>query len=143
MRPLPQPAHSEALHRRIVVAVPLEPDVDEELTRVSWPLTVLRLALQPASHPWERRWRFTNRAPLIAVAAGVLLLLLLAAGCASTPTLSIQQRASVPEPPPGMRCESILVSQELQLPPEGELGELRLTLRDIPQVTGKLRALVR
>ena len=144
MPPLPQPARTEAPHRRIVVATPVEPDVEEDLERVSWPLTVLRLAVQPSSHPWKRGWRLTQRAPLVAVAIGALLLMLLAAsGCASAPALSIKQRAAVPSPPPGMRCESILVSQELQLPPDGELGEVRVTLRDIPEVTGKLRVLVR
>ncbi len=144
MRPLPQPARVEAPHRRIVVAVPVEPEIDEDLARVSWPLTVLRLAVQPSSHPWKRGWRLTRRAPLVAVAVGALLLLLLAAsGCASVPPLSISQRTTVPSPPAGMRCESLLVSQELQLPAEGELGEVRLTLRDLPEVTGKLRVLVR
>ena len=144
MPPRPQPARTEAPHRRIVVATPVEPDVEEDLERVSWPLTVLRLAVQPSSHPWKRGWRLTQRAPLVAVAIGALLLMLLAAsGCASAPALSIKQRAAVPSPPPGMRCESILVSQELQLPPDGELGEVRVTLRDIPEVTGKLRVLVR
>ncbi|MCA1827835.1 MAG: hypothetical protein LC689_12985, partial [Myxococcales bacterium] len=139
-----QPARTEAPHRRIVVASPLEPDIDEDFERVSWPLTVLRLALQPSTHPWKRGWRLEQRAPLVAVAIGALLLLLLvASGCASVPPLSVAQRTVVPSPPSGMRCESLLVSQELQLPPEGELGEVRLTLRDIPEVTGKLRVLVR
>ena len=55
MPPLPQPARTEAPHRRIVVATPVEPDVEEDLERVSWPLTVLRLAVQPSSHPWKDR----------------------------------------------------------------------------------------
>src|SRR5690242_17148970 len=116
MSPLPQPARSEAPRRRIVVATPLEPEVDEDLERVPWPLTIVRLALQPRLHPWKRGWRVTQKGPLVAVAAGALLLLLFAlSGCASTPKLSIAQRASVPSPPAGMRCESLLVAQELQL----------------------------
>src|SRR5262249_4554074 len=135
MPPLPQPARTEAAHRRIVVATPLEPDVDEDLERVSWPLTVLRLAAQPSAHPWKRGWRVTQAAPLIGVAIGALPLLLFAtSGGASAPARSVSQRAAVPTPPAGMRCESLLISQELQLPSEGELGEVRLTLRDIPEV---------
>src|SRR5438132_476204 len=108
------------------------------------PLAGLRLALQPATHPWKRGWRLTRRAPLFALVAALALLLLLAAsGCASTPALSIAQPAVVPRPPPGARCESLLVSQELDLPAEGDIGEVRLTLRDIPEITGKLRVLVR
>lgn len=144
MSPLPQPARSEAPRRRIVVATPLEPQVDEDLERVSWPLTIARLALQPRLHPWKRGWSVKQKGPLVAVAIGAVLLVLFAlSGCASTPKLSISQRTSVPAPPAGMRCESILVAQELQLPSEGELGDVRLTLRDIPEVTGSLRVLVR
>src|SRR5205823_12167812 len=144
MRPSPDPDRPLPSHRRLVVATALEPQHEDELERVSWPRTVLRLAVQPELHPWKRAWRLQRRGPLFALAAAVLLLLLLAAsGCASTPRQSLRQGASAPQPGQGVRCESLLVSQELQLPLEGELGDVRLAIRDIPEVTGKLRVLVR
>src|SRR5256885_16287277 len=93
MRPSPDPDRPLASHRRLVVATALEPQHEDELERVSWPATVLRLAVQPELHPWKRGWRGQRRGPLFALAAAVLLLLLLAAsGCAFTPP---------PSPPPG------------------------------------------
>ena len=138
-------ADGQALpHRRIVVATALERDLGDELARVSWPRTIWRLAVQPEQHPWKRGWRLTRRGPLYAVIAAVLLLLLFAAsGCASVPRQSILQRAISPAPAAGARCESVLVSQELQIPPEVELADLRLTIEEIPPVVGKLRVLVR
>ena len=130
-------------HRRIVVAAPIEP-LEEELAPVTWLRTIARLALEPDQHPWKRRWRLRHRAQLVAVAAALLLLALLASsGCASAPLQSFSQSTALQRPSEGARCESILVSQELQVPLEGELADLRLTIRDIPPVIGKLRVLVR
>jgi len=144
MRPTTAADRQGATRERIAVATPLEPEVEDELSRVSWPRTIVRLALDPAQHPWRRGWALRRRAPLyLAVLAVLLLLLLAAAGCASPPTQSLFGRASTPPPPSGARCETIVVSQELQVPPEGELADLRLTVDNIPEVVGKLRALVR
>lgn len=144
MRLEPLPARPAGAPRRLVVATPVDPQDGEELSRVSWPRTVLRLALQPAQHPWRPGWRLARRGPLLALAAAVAALLFFAAsGCASGPLTSVAQSAQVPAPPSGARCESILVSRELSLPLQGDLGEVRLTLRDIPEASGKLRVLVR
>jgi hypothetical protein len=133
-----------AAHRRIVVAAPVERHVEEELARVPWLRTIARLALEPDQHPWKRGWRLRHRAQLVAVGSALLLLALLASsGCASAPLQSFSQRTSLPRPAAGTRCESVLVSQEIQVPLEGELADLRLTIRDLPEVTGKLRVLVR
>jgi hypothetical protein len=130
--------------RRIVVATPVERHLEEELVRVPWLRTIARLALEPDQHPWKRGWRLRHRAQLFAVAAALLLLLLLAtAGCASVPLQSFSQAIPMPRSGKGARCESVLVSQEIQVPLEGELADLRLTIRDLPEVTGKLRVLVR
>src|SRR5229473_827828 len=119
MRPTTAADRQGATRERIAVATPLEPEVEDELSRVSWPRTIVRLALDPAQHPWRRGWALRRRAPLyLAVLAVLLLLLLAAAGCASPPTQSLFGRASTPPPPSGARCETIVVSQELQVPPE-------------------------
>src|SRR2546423_7613490 len=131
-------------HRRIVVAVALDKSAGDELARVSWPRTIWRLAVEPGQHPWKPAWRLRQRAPLAVVAAAVVLLLLLAAsGCASAPRQSILRSASAPMPAKAARCETLLVSQELQIPPAGQIGDLRLTLDSLPEVAGKLRVLVR
>ena len=141
MRPTTAADRQGATRERIAVATPLEPEMEDELSRVSWALTVLRLALDPSQHPWRRGWELRRRAPLHVAALAVLLLLLLAvAGCASPPTQSLYERASTPAPPPGARCETIVVSQELQVPPEGVLADLRLTVGNIPEVVGKIGA---
>ncbi len=126
----------------LVVATAL-PAPDDGLVRVAWPLTVLRLAVQPATHPWSAQWRLRRRAPLAALALALLLLLLFAAGCASTPLQSLRTSASSPRPAEGLRCESLLISHEVQVPPEGKMGDVRLTIDDLPETTGKLRVLVR
>jgi hypothetical protein len=127
----------------LVVARAL-PAPDDGLRRVSWPLTICRLALEPGLHPWSARWRLYRRGPVAALAVALLLLLLFAAsGCSSAPRHSLRSSASSPPPSRGLRCESVLVSQEIQVPPEGELADVRLTIEDLPQTTGKLRVLVR
>ena len=134
----PAPARSP-----LVVARAL-PSPDDGLVRVGWLRTIVRLTLEPHAHPWAAHWRLQRRAPLVTVIAALLLLLLFgASGCASAPLQSVRSSAIAPRPPEGLRCESILVSQEVQVPPEGELGDLRLTIDDIPPVVGKLRILVR
>ncbi len=132
------------IHRRIVVARPVARHLADELARVGWLITIWRLALEPDQHPWKRGWRLRHRAPLAVLGAALLLLLLLASsGCASVPRQSFSQSTNAPQPPEGARCESLLVSQEIQVPLEGELADLRLTIRDLPEVAGKLRVLVR
>ncbi|HYY53374.1 MAG TPA: hypothetical protein VE755_10905 [Myxococcales bacterium] len=127
----------------IVVARPL-PAPDDGLVRVGWLRTIGRLALEPQIHPWTAHWRLQRRAPLAAVAVALLLLLLFAAsGCSSAPLQSVRSSAISPRPAQGLRCESVLISQEVQVPPEGELGDLRVTIEDIPPALGKLRILVR
>ena len=128
---------------RLVVATALHPP-DDGLVRVSWPRTIWRLVLEPSVHPWNAHWRLRGKAPAAAVIIALLFLLLFAAsGCASAPLQSLRSSTASPRPGQGLRCESILVSQEVQIPPEGELGDLRLTIDDIPRATGKLRVLVR
>jgi len=127
----------------VVVATAL-PAPDDGLIRVSWTRTALRLALEPSVHPWAAHWKLRRSGPLAAVLAAILLLLLFAAsGCASAPRETVRTSTVSPRPSQGMRCESILVSQEVQVPPEGEVGDLRLTIDDLPQTLGKLRVLVR
>src|SRR5256886_8427529 len=131
-------------HRRLVVAVALDKGPGEELARVSWRRTVWRLALEPRQHPWTPAWRLRRRAPLAVVTGAVLLLLLLAAsGCASVPRQSILRSVVAPVPAKAARCETLLVSQEVQIPPSGELSDRRLTVEGVPEVAGKLRVLVR
>jgi hypothetical protein len=135
-------AETEAPAGPLVVARAL-PAPEDGLTRVSWPRTVLRLSLEPSLHPWSARWRLRRRAPLVALACALLLLLLFAAGCSSAPLQSLRSSTSSPRPAQGLRCESVLVSQEIQVPPEGELADVRLTISDLPQAMGKLHVLVR
>ena len=131
-------------HRRVVVAAPVSPHLEDELSRVPWLLTIARLSLEPDQHPWKRGWRLRHRAQLVAVGTALLLLALLAtAGCASAPLQSFSQSAAVTRAAAGARCESVLVSQEIQVPLEGNLADLRLTLRGLPEATGKLHVLVR
>ena len=131
-------------HERLVVAVALDKVSGEELARVSWPRTAWRLAVDPGQHPWKPAWRLRRRAPLFVVGvAAVLLLLLAASGCASVPRQSILRSAAAPMPAKGARCETLLLSQELQIPPSGEISDLRLTVDGVPPVAGKLRVLVR
>src|SRR6266850_423735 len=133
---LPEPA-AEA-------SVALEKGSGEELVRVSWPRTIWRLAVEPGQHPWKPGWRLRRRAPLAVVAAAVVLLLLLAAsGCASAPRQSILRLGTAPITAKGARCETLLLSQELQIPPSADIGDLRLTIQNVPRVAGKLRVLVR
>ena len=142
---LPDPAAEASVpHERLVVAVALEKGSGEELVRVSWPRTIWRLAVEPGQHPWKPGWRLRRRAPLAVVAAAVVLLLLLAAsGCASAPRQSILRLATAPITAKGARCETLLLSQELQIPPSADIGDLRLTIQNVPRVAGKLRVLVR
>src|SRR5262249_54851084 len=127
----------------VVVATAL-PAPDDGLIRVSWVRTAFRLALEPAVHPWAAHWTLRRSGPLRAVLVAIVLLLLFAlGGCASAPLQTVRSSTVSPRPAQGMRCESILVSQEVQVPPEGELGDLRLTIDDLPQTLGKLRVLVR
>jgi hypothetical protein len=131
-------------HERILVATPLGPEPDDELARVPWARTVVRLALDPEQHPWRRGWRLGRKGPLVVVAFALLVLLVFAAsGCASVPPQSLRQQVAAPAPASGARCESVLVSHELQIPAEGELADLRLTIDDLPPALGKLRVLVR
>src|SRR5438067_511740 len=135
----PQPAPEG----RMVVAALAEAEGEDGLARVSWPRTILRLALEPGEHPWSNRWRLRRRAPLAAVVVAILLLLLFAAGCASVPPQSLHESASAPAAAEGLHCETVLVSREVQIPAEGELAEVRLTIDGLPAVAGKLRVLVR
>src|SRR4051812_21289960 len=90
--------------RSIAVASAAEEAPEEELSRVGWPLTVLRLALSPEQHPWRRDFRVRRRGPLVAVAAALLLLLFFAAsGCSSTPRQTLLQRASASAQSEGAR----------------------------------------
>ena len=52
---------------------------------------------------------------------------------------------SVPCEPVSTRksCETVLVSHEVRIPPDGVLADVRLTIEDLPPVAGKLRVLVR
>lgn len=139
----------------LIVATPIvEPGsrahgaADEDgLSRASWPRTIGRLTLSPLQHPWSADWTLQRRGPPLLVAASILLLLLFAllgsAGCAQAPPQSLVDRVSAPQPPAGLRCESVLVSQEVQVPPTGELADVRLTIQNLPEVQGKLRVLVR
>src|SRR4051812_2395200 len=105
-------------HRRIAVATAVEDAPEDELSRVGWPLTIVRLALAPEQHPWRRDFRVRRRWPLFAVAAALLLLLLFAlGGCSSTPRQSLMQGASAATQGDVARCDTMLVSQELQVPP--------------------------
>ncbi|HEX9576415.1 MAG TPA: hypothetical protein VF993_01600 [Myxococcales bacterium] len=129
---------------RLVVAAPLEQQNEDGLARVSWPRTIWRLLLQPDAHPWSSRWRLRRRAPLVAVALALLLLLLFAAGgCASVPPQSLRDSAAAPPTAEGLRCETVLVSHEVEIPAQGELADVRLTIENLPPVAGKLRVLVR
>ena len=130
-------------HAPIVVARPL-PAPEDGLVRVGWLRTIGRLALEPRLHPWAAHWRLRRGAPLAAVVVALLFLLLFAAsGCSSVPLQSVRSSVISPHPAQGLRCESVLISQEVQVPPEGELGDLRVTIDDIPPALGKLRILVR
>jgi hypothetical protein len=136
----PQPAP----RGRIVVATLAERDAEDGLARVCWARTIWRLAVEPGLHPWSSRWRLRRRAPLVALAVALLLLLLFAAsGCASAPPRSLRNSAAAPRPSEGMRCETVLVSHEVQIPPKGELSDLRIAIEDLPPLPGKLRVLVR
>src|SRR3989442_6269426 len=137
-------ADGSVAHDRLVVAVALEKGSGDELVQVSWLRTIWRLAVDPGQHPWKPAWRLRRRAPLaVVVVAGALLLLLAASGCASVPRQSILRSAAAPMPAKGARCETLLLSQELQIPPSGNIADLRLTIDGVPPVAGKLRVLVR
>ena len=118
-------------------------ETESGLATASWPRTVLRLALEPRQHPWSPVWRLRSPGRLVAVGLALLVLLLfLASGCAGVPPQSLQQGAASPRPSAPGRCETLLVSREVQVPLEGELGDLRFTIGGIPDVSGKLRVLV-
>ena len=139
---LPKP--SSVQNRRLVVAVPIDKSAGDELVPVPWARTLWRIAVEPDQHPWRPAWRLRRRGPLYVVAAAVILLLLFASsGCASAPRQSILRSALSPLPSKGARCETLLVSQELQVPPAGNIGDLRLTIAELPEIAGKLRVLVR
>jgi hypothetical protein len=63
--------------------------------------------------------------------------------CASAPPESLQRDARAQRLAGGLRCESVIVSQEVQVPLTGNLADVRLTLRDLPETAGALRVLVR
>ena len=130
-------------NRPLIVATPLD-EPEDGLVRVGWPLTIARLAAAPEQHPWSARWKLRRRGALLVAGASVLLLLLFAAsGCASGPMESLHASAMAPAPSRELRCESVVVSRELQIPAEGELSDLRLTIDALPAMLGKLRVLVR
>lgn len=83
-----------------------------------------------------------RRFPRRSVFPAALLPALLVA-CASAPPESLQRDARVNRLAGGMRCESIVASQEVQLPLQGNLADVRVTLRDLPETVGALRVLVR
>ncbi|MFL5458560.1 MAG: hypothetical protein ACJ78X_19350 [Myxococcales bacterium] len=141
----PAPTSGPAPASRVVIATRVPGSTAEDgLARVSWGRTLLRLAVEPGIHPWTASWRLRRRAPLVVVAVSVLLLLLFAlSGCASAPTQSVRNWTPAPRGSSNLRCESVLVSQEVQIPPTGDLADLRVTIEDIPRVLGKLRVLVR
>ena len=130
---------------RVVVATRIPgAGAEDGLRRVSWPRTLLRLTVEPAIHPWSASWRLRRRGPLAAVALAVGLLLLFAlSGCASAPTQSVRNWTPAPRASSNLRCESVLVSHEVQIPATGDLADVRVTIEDIPRVLGKLRVLVR
>ena len=49
--------------RPLVIAAPTGPRAQDELVRVSWARTVLRLALEPDENPWSPSWRLRRRGP--------------------------------------------------------------------------------
>src|SRR4051794_37575081 len=103
---------------RVVVAkkIPV-PDAEDGLERVSWARTLFRLSVEPALHPWSASWRLRRRGPVVAVALAALLLLLFAlSGCASAPQQSVRNWTPAPRASSKLRCESVLVSQEVQIP---------------------------
>jgi hypothetical protein len=130
---------------RVVVATRIPgTGAEDGLRRVSWPRTLLRLTVEPGIHPWSASWRLRRRGPLAAVALAIGLLLLFAlSGCASAPTQSVRNWTPAPRSFSTLRCESVLVSHEVQIPPTGDLADVRVTIEDIPRVLGKLRVLVR
>jgi hypothetical protein len=73
----------------------------------------------------------------------LLCLALLAASCAEAPLESLQRDARANRLAGGLRCESIVASQEIQMPLTGNLGDVRVTLREVPETIGALRVLVR
>ena len=75
------------------------------------------------------------------VLATPLALALLA--CASAPPESLLRDAQAHRLAGGLRCESVIVSQEIQVPLAGNLADVRVTLRDVPETVGALRVLVR
>ena len=143
---LPRATDSAAPSAPVVIAAPADAGsaAQDGLARVSWARTVWRLAARPDLHPWSASWRLGSPGPLVLVAAALgLLALLLAAGCTTVVPQSGLQTAAFEAPGPGVRCESVLVSREVQIPPAGEVADVRLTIRDLPQLSGKLRVLVR
>src|SRR5437667_10311445 len=98
---------------RMVAAALVEEEREDGLSRVSWPRTIWRLALEPGEHPWSSRWRLRRRAPVVAVVIAFLLLLLFAVGCASVPPRSLYDSAAAPPAAEGLRCETVLVSHEV------------------------------
>jgi len=141
----PASSSGPAPHARVVVATRIPGTESEDgLRRVSWARTLLRLTVEPGVHPWSASWRLRRRGPLAAVAVALLLLALFAlSGCASTPKQSVRNWTPAPRGSSNLRCESVLVSHEVQIPAEGDLGDVRVTIEDIPRVLGKLRILIR
>src|ERR1700747_3122520 len=75
--------------------------------------------------------------------AAKLALPLFFAACASAPPESLQREGRAQRIASGLRCESVISSQEIQVPLTGNLADVRLTLRDLPETVGDLRVLVR
>jgi hypothetical protein len=89
------------------------------------------------SRPGVANARLASR---IVLATPVFLALL---SCASAPPESLLRDAKATRLAGGLRCESVIVSQEIQVPLQGNLADVRVTLRDVPETVGALRVLVR
>ena len=90
------------------------------------------------THPGVANARSRKSRIVLATPVAVFLL-----ACASAPPESLQRDAHASRLAGGLRCESVIVSQEVQLPLSGNLADVRVTLRDVPETVGLLRVLVR
>src|SRR5471032_2300424 len=89
------------------------------------------------THPGVANARSRKSRIVLATPVAVFLL-----ACASAPPESLQRDAHASRLAGGLRCESVIVSQEV-LPLSGNLADVRVTLRDVPETVGSLRVLVR